>query len=833
MFGEAGKVFGNLTSATVHRISVTPINKLRSDETAMNRFYHFIHDRSLSLAFASFVLAMLCAYGLTQLQFHSGFKVFFDPGDSNYEAYEKRLEQFNGTDSLIVFISVDQGHLLSTEGLDVLREITDKAESESFVWRVDSLVTLPTLTSDEGDVELNNLIDELESDETLTTLGLFHEELKQQLTNHPIFNNSILSQDGKISAIQIVLDSETVNAEAIDTGIWLDTLVKEARTSYPDFEFHYIGDRIIEKNMLETSVRDAVQVWPWVGVFGILIIAVALRNIFALAAAGTLIFFVLLSNLGATGLVKITLDQTSLMALPVVFLCSIANSIHVMSSFLKLLRNGESQRNAFFKTYENNTKAIILSAVTTMLGFYALNTTGSPVFKAMGNIVAIGVLINLIFTFTLLPAFMLKLPFKSQIMLRESVFQKSLNKIGHLSYTYRYIISLTLLVLSTLVFVTFPLTTFNDAAPKYFHKSLEVRQTIDFLENRWNGINHIDISIPLNNSDADEISSEITPKVKELQEWLKTLPEVQRTESIADWFQLWHQAAISPTPLDSVIDTNHISEHRESVFELGNELGLVAKDGSALLLKVNLQALDNARYLELVEKIRSEASDILSLPPEQISVSSQSYLFSKLAHTVILDTIAGILGVLVLATLILSIGFNSTKLGFLSIIPNIMPGIFVYAGLAYLGLDFNMPVAVTFCVSLGIIVDNTVHVITKFQKAINDTNNTEAATAAIYQLAAPALAISSAVFLVGFAILSFSHWGVNSTVALIMLPIFSLSLVTVLVFLPALLAIVESRKIEQTSTTIDQSKSAMEYFQNPRPHERPIKQEATNTAKAQ
>jgi predicted RND superfamily exporter protein len=425
----------------------------------MKPFSLFLQKYDIPLLLISLGLIVGAAFGMTQLSFHSGIKVFFDKTDAGYLSYVDGIKNFNGSDSLVVFLSVEEGTLVSADGLAAIDDLTERIESEDFVYRVDSIATLPYLVSDEdGAVVQSTMIDEIA---TISDEASYYANLEKALLDHPLYSDAIISKDATISVIQIVLDPERVTAHPYDVTEWLMELVSEARSQHSNIHFHYAGDRVVEHDMLATSVRDGLSVWPFVGLFGVTIIALSLRNLSGIALSGMLIFVVLVSNIGATGWLRIPLDQTSLMAIPVVFLCAVANSIHIISSYLRNLKAGATKADALILTYNNNTKAIILSALTTALGFFALNTTGSPVFKAMGNTVAIGVLINFVLTFTLLPFFLLKLPFQTETEKRASLFSVYLHRLARFTLTKRYPLSAVVVASIVLAVIVFPTTTLS------------------------------------------------------------------------------------------------------------------------------------------------------------------------------------------------------------------------------------------------------------------------------------------------------------------------------------------------------------------------------------
>ena len=159
---------------------------------------------------------------------------------------------------------------------------------------------------------------------------------------------------------------------------------------------------------------------------------------------------------------------------------------------------------------------------------------------------------------------------------------------------------------------------------------------------------------------------------------------------------------------------------------------------------------------------------------------------------------------LVLISLVLMLALRNVKLGLLSIIPNVAP-VLVGFGLWWLYKGtINTGMVIVFGMTLGIIVDDTVHFMSKFLRARRELGYTaQAAVVYAFETVGRALVTTTIVLIAGFAVLSTSPFALNSYMARITLIIITSALIIDFLLLPALLILVSGDKKETvTSKTI-------------------------------
>ena len=142
---------------------------------------------------------------------------------------------------------------------------------------------------------------------------------------------------------------------------------------------------------------------------------------------------------------------------------------------------------------------------------------------------------------------------------------------------------------------------------------------------------------------------------------------------------------------------------------------------------------------------------------------------------------------LVLISLLLVFSLRSWRMGLISLLPNIAPAAIGFGIWGLYSGEINLGLSVVAGISLGIIVDDTVHFLAKYQHARQEGRDAEAAVRYAFNSVGRALWITTAVLVIGFSVLMLSNFRLNSDMGLLTAIIILTALVIDFLFLPAFL----------------------------------------------
>jgi hypothetical protein len=188
-------------------------------------------------------------------------------------------------------------------------------------------------------------------------------------------------------------------------------------------------------------------------------------------------------------------------------------------------------------------------------------------------------------------------------------------------------------------------------------------------------------------------------------------------------------------------------------------------------------------------------------PDYQMDAASLPLIFAHIGKANMQGMIQGTLIALVLISGLLMFALKSVKLGLISLVPNLMPALCGFAIWALISAEISMALSVVLTMTLGIIVDDTVHFLSKYKKAVDSGSTDKQAILFAFKNVGNALVITTIVLASGFAVLAMSDFAINSDMGKLTSIIIVLALVVDLLLLPALLNKLGSQQRQRVTKT--------------------------------
>jgi uncharacterized protein len=221
--------------------------------------------------------------------------------------------------------------------------------------------------------------------------------------------------------------------------------------------------------------------------------------------------------------------------------------------------------------------------------------------------------------------------------------------------------------------------------------------------------------------------------------------------------------------------------------DLTNQINL---DKSATRVTLSLDNLSSSQQLRL-EKVFAEWFAI-NHPEIKINQASTALIFAHIGQRNASSQTLGVFLSLFVISLILIFAFRSLKMGLVSMIPNLVPAIIAFGIWAVIDGQVGMTVSVVAGVTLGIVVDDTIHFLSKYLRARREQHlSAEQAVHYAYSQVGQALVVTTVVLVAGFSILLLSNFKLNSDLGFLSSMTIGIALILDLLLLPALLITLE------------------------------------------
>ncbi|MDH5485423.1 MAG: MMPL family transporter [Gammaproteobacteria bacterium] len=743
----------------------------------------------------SVAAVLTLASGASKLAFTNDYRVFFSPDNPQLNAFENLQNTYTKNDNLLFVISPKDKKVFSRETLAAVEDITRRAWQTPFSIRVDSISNFQHTRAEEDDLQVADLI----SNATELTNDELH-YVQQVALDEPMLLNRLISADSAHTGINVIIQLPGVDQMKENPQVvsFARDLATEMRAKYPQLELRLAGVIMLNNAFPEASQADGMLLVPLAFAAIIVTLFILLRGFSGTLATVILVLFSILVAMGSAGWLDIKLTPPSASSPIIILTIAIAGAVHLLVTMLQEIHKGTSKHDAIVESMRVNFMPIFLTSLTTSLGFLSLNSSDAPPFRDVGNISTIGVVAAFFLTISFLPAIMSILPIKAKHFV---VGTDTMSKLGELVVTHyrNLLISLSIGVVIIMSFV--PNNQLNDVFVNYFDESVEFRRDTDFTTKHLTGTYNIAYSI--DSGEAFGISKpEFLDQVERLANWYKQQDETIHVASITDTFkrlnknmhgddQAWYRLPQS----------RELAAQYLLLYEMSLPYGLDLNDQidtakQAIRLNITLKTISSNQIMALEDRAQAWMQE--NTPNIVTEGASPAIMFSHIGRRNITSMLTGTTVALVAISLILIIALRSFKYGLISLIPNLFPAGCAFGIWAIFVGEVGLALSIVTAMTLGIVVDDTVHFMSKYIRACKEKQlDSRDAVRYAFNNVGVALWVTSAVLIAGFMILSLSAFQLNAGMGLMTSIIIAIALILDFLMLPSLLILIDKNKNQE------------------------------------
>ncbi len=522
--------------------------------------------------------------------------------------------------------------------------------------------------------------------------------------------------------------------------------------------------------------------------------------------------------MGFAGWTGVSLTPPSAIAPTIILTIAIADSVHILISMRQQMRLAVSKRDAIVESLRINFQPIFLTSLTTIIGFMSLNFSDAPPFRDLGTITAVGTAAAWIYSVLFLPAIIAVLPFKVKAVkspgARPSTAMSKLATfvIGR-QRTLLWGMTGVVLVLGVMV----PQIELNDQFVNYFDKSIKFRTDTEFAIKNLSGIYQHQYSVTADGSQGIN-KPEYLVGLGGFTDWLRAQPEVVHVQTMSDTMK-----RLNKNLHGDDADWYRLPDNRELaaqyllLFEMSLPYGLdlnnqINVDKSATQLIATLKNVSSRESRELQSRAQAWLKANLSSSAEAEATGS-FVMFSFISQRNIEGMLVGTTLALILISVSLFGALRSFRLGMISLVPNLVPPIMAFGIWFMLVGQVNMASSVVTATALGIIVDATVHFLSKYRRArVQRGDDAIAAVRYAFETVGTALWVTTTILVAGFAILMLSAFDLNKSLGVLTAITLVCALAADFLLLPVILILIDKDKKPQSETDdVDEKKSTDAY----------------------
>ena len=762
-----------------------------------------VHHKVASVA-ASLLICALFTLGIARARFSTDYRVFFSKEDSGLAAFEKLEAAFTKTDNVLFVVHAREGTVFTPRALAATQELTAGGWKLPYGTRVDSVTNFPWARAVDGDIEQTELV-------TAPAATLDEAQLarvRDVALGEPLLAGSIVSKDARTTAVNVTLRLPGKDPEEVSASVaGARALAQAVNAAYPELDVRVSGMALMNHAFMETAVKDLGVMLPIMIAVILLAMCLLLRS-----AAGTLAVAVVLSlsavmSVAVAGWLRYPLTPPAIAAPMIVLTVAVADGVHVVLAMMAGMRAGLRKDLAFVASLTENLEAITYTWLTTIVGFVCLNYSEAPPVRHLANMTCLGVTAAFVLSFTLLPALLGLLPVKARAATKERQLAV-LHRLTDFVIRRRGTVLVACAVLTVGAGVFASRLETNDQFVKYFDTSVPFRRDVDFTMKHLSGIYRLELQVA--SGEASGIHEPVyLERLDAFAGWLRAQPEVDHVYALTDIVKRVNQVLHDDDPaFYRTPETRDAAAQTLLVYEMGLPSGLdltdrvdVGKATSRVSVTVkDLTTRDMTHFAQRAEGwLRANAPRAM-----WAEATGPVVIFSQLSDRNAKSMVQGDFVSLALISICMILVLRSLRLGLLSVVPNVVPIVLGY-GLWRLTVgQMNIVASVAGSISLGIIVDDTIHFLTKYQAMRRKDGATdESAMRATLAHVGPAMIATSVILVLGFGVLTLSSFQMTSYLGWLSVIIVGVAPLADLVLAPALVLLVGAGKMRKVPGAAD------------------------------
>ncbi|TOK70440.1 RND transporter [Vibrio parahaemolyticus] len=753
---------------------------------------------SLLVLLATIFLIIVATIGGKNLYFRGDYDIFFDGTNKQLLAFDEIQTTFAKTDNLAIVIAPEDGDIFTPQTLSLIQKITVDAWQVPYSSRVDSIANYQHTEAFDDDLLVEDL---LYSEYELTPERI--SKVKSIALSEPVLKSALVSEKGDVTVVNITVQlpemDKTAEVEEVVSSI--NAMIDRYQRAYPDVTFHKAGIIAMNHAFMTAAQDDSSTLVPTMLVVILVFLTIMLRSILSVIATLIVIIGSVMATMGISGWAGMFLSTATVNVPTLIMTLAVADCVHVIATMRQSMKNGFTKAQSIERSIALNFVPILITSVTTAIGFLMMNMSDSPVLRDFGNLSALGVMVACFLSVTLLPALLKLLPI--HVKMETSQDQKHvMDHLGDFVVSQRR----ALLPLSVVVIVVcaslIPLNKVNDESVEYFGQRNEFRQAADFMEERISGMTNISIAIKTNESQGIA-APDFLNTIGEFSSWLRDQPETDHVATLADVYKRLNKnmhgddEAYYSLPQARELAAQYLLLYEMSLpygLDLNNQINV---DKSSIKMVLTVANLGSVELVDLENRIYQWFAE--HAPQYQVVASSPSLMFAHIGETNMASMLSTLPITLVLISALLIFALRSVRLGLISLMPNIAPAVIGFGLWALISGEINLGLSVVVTLTLGIVVDDAVHFLSKYQRARREGQTAEQAVRYAFHTVGRALWITTVVLVAGFSVLAMSSFRLNADMGQLSAIVIFIALVVDFLFLPTLLMLFDKKAYLQES----------------------------------
>ena len=641
---------------------------------------------------------------------------WFSKDDPVYREYERFVDEFGGTRSLIVAIEApSRERLFSRDSLEAIERITGDLERVQTVERVSSLATATvvdvrpaSVPGDADALDVRPLFDDL-ADRTPAEIG-------RRAEADVLLKGDLVSADGTVTAIVLFFDERRV--DAVRAAALQEVRDAVAAHLPADLKAHYNGSIEISETYNRITLANQAKFTPPILALTLVALYLMFRSWRQTLVTAAAVLVSVIWTLGLYDLMGFTYNVLSSMIVPLTVVLAIADDVHIIQHYQER-RQRDSAEGAFRSTVAHLAAPLLGASGTTALGMLALATSQVVAVREFGIGAAVGVMVDFGISLIVMPTALGWLRPERRPAPQYTWFRRPMLWIAGVSTRRARLVMAVSIVVTAFAAVGLSRLHVDTNHINFFSRNHPLFESAEVIDTKLSGIYTFQILLE---GPAESLRQpDALRRMDRLEAQLRELPFVRKVTGLVDYVKRVHQelgdrADGADVPADAATIAQELF-----VFSLADEgrvelERVAATDFSKSQMTIKLASMSSDLVFAQITTAEQLAADAFAGSGITPTVTGSGRLFSTLDHYLVVSQISSFATAFVTVFGVIFLLFRSWRFGLLAIVPNLFPVLAIFGVMGWSGISLNVATIMLASVALGVVDDDTIHFISRYRR---------------------------------------------------------------------------------------------------------------------
>ena len=758
----------------------------------MKSYLSFIERFKWPLLGLIISLVLALSLKITSLQFDGSYRIWFARDSVILKEYDQFCATFGNDDSVLIVFSDPEG-IVRPQPLQSIERLTKALKKFSAISHVNSILNYQYIYAnpkDQDDIIVENFIQDPSDAASLR-------ERRKIALDDPMIRDFMISRDGTTTMIAARLSSfarmdKEVSIELVNN---IKNILKEEsmRTGY---KYYISGAPVNDAALATIADHDSMIYMPIAFVIITIVLYLFFRTLWGVFIPIITVVLASIITLSFYALMGLELNNFSINIPIFITAIGIADAVHFYTAWVALRYSGYNNKDAIAQTFKKNFQPMLLTTLTTSIGFGSLISSDIVPLSTLGLTIALGSITALILILFLMPVILL--------FLKEDYMPAPIKTVRcwvrELRYAYFVIHHDWMIVtvaLSVAIVVGWGViyTKFDSNSIKYFDTDVDISKAAYYTMEKITGPATYEVIIDTKQNDGIK-SPEFLKKVEKFDKEIKEeFPEVRFTSSLFDVLKRFQDVMNPSHPQDEIVGASQeINAQYLLIYSLSLPQGMEINDKmdikqSKLRFSVQADIVNSSRSLEIIKW----CEEWWKQNGLSAKVEGQVSLFAQMQHMVSQTLFNSLMLAFITIGVLIFFIIRNVRLMIIFLIPNLLPLVMSIGFMGWMGIPIDVGIAVAAVIVLGLAVDDTIYFFNKYSEARKYNLGAAQTFDYILEHSGSAMVFTTVILSSAFSVFLLSDFMPNVHFALMTISTMFLALLADLLLTPALISVMSKK----------------------------------------